>query len=93
MIYKVLTYYDKKLGVYSQPIYVQNITNEEIVEMVSRYVMSCDINNSIFDTDLYLLGEFDDKEALFNLCKKEFLTSFDNLKSLKSRKENVDVVK
>lgn len=87
MIYKVLTYYDKKLGVYSQPIYVQNITNEEIVEMVSRYVMSCDINNSIFDTDLYLLGEFDDKEALFTLSKKEFLTSFDSLKILKTKKE------
>ena len=77
----VLTYWNKKVGFWNKPVFVEGKV-EDIVEGTCRDIVSgrVDPKAHIEELDMYLLGEYDDKTAEFVLKEKpEFLVAFDTL--------------
>lgn len=72
MILKVLSYYDRKLGVYTHPIYVQNEPDTDVIEKFRRMLANPEakIPESYKDFEVYCLGTFDDSYANFDLFDK-----------------------
>lgn len=64
MISKLVAYYDKKLGVYTQPISMADISNEDLIEQTRRMCANPKIPEAYFDYDLYILGSYDDKRGI-----------------------------
>ena len=80
MILKVVSYYDKKLGVYSNPIFLRNDSNEDIQENYRRMLASPKVPAEYRDYDVYILGTYEDKRAEFKLSEKpEYLLSMADL--------------
>lgn len=94
MILKVVAYKDTKLNCFTNPFYLGNISNEEIIETARRMCTNPQLPSVYLEYDLYLLGEFDDKVGKFKVCDPEFLVSMADFKHLAPVKEEekVDVV-
>lgn len=83
---KLVAYYDKKLGVYTQPIAMQDVSVEDMIEQVRRMCANPGIKENLFDNDLYVLGSYDDKLASFELlAKPEFIVSLGDFRYLQER--------
>lgn len=87
MICKVICYKDVKLGVFSHPIFVGNLSKEEIIEDTRRMCANPQMPSVYFDYDVYFLGEFDDKLGTFKTTDPEFLVSIADFKHLRSVEE------
>lgn len=87
----VISYYDKKLGVYSNPAVIQYAANEDIIEQTRRMCANPELPVVYFDYDLYILGSFDDRTGAFDtLPKPEFIVSLGDFRYLREQvKENV----
>ena len=96
MILKICAYKDTKLNVFTNPFYLGNISNEEIIETARRMCANPQLPAVYFDYDLYILGEFDDKTGRFKTEDPEYLVSMADYKHLASKVEEkvekVDVV-
>lgn len=89
MILKMLSYYDKKMNLYTSPITIDNRSNEDLIEMFRRFTCSKEFNPVYLDFDIYCLGTFDDKTASLVLEDKPvYLASFSDFALL--RKEVLD---
>lgn len=90
MILKVVAYFDKKLGVYSNPIFLRNDSNEDIQENYRRMLASSKVPAEYRDYDVYILGSYEDKRAEFKVCEKpEYLLSMADFMSSEEVKEDV----
>lgn len=86
MIMKVVSNYDKKLGIYSAPICVANDSNEDLIEKYRRMCASDQLDVKVFDFDVYVLGTFDDKLGQYDLlAKPEFLVSLGDYRYLQEK--------
>lgn len=91
MILKVVSYFDKKLGVYSNPIFLRNDSNEDIQENYRRMLASPKVPAEYQDFDVYILGTYEDKRAKFELLDQpEYLLS---MADLMIKKETEDVAR
>ena len=89
MILKMLSYYDKKMNLYTSPITIDNRPDEDIIEVYRRFTCSKEFNPSYLDFDIYSLGTFDDKTGRIVLEDKPvYLASFSDFALL--RKEVLD---
>lgn len=85
MILKVVSLYDKKLGVYANPTYVHN-DDEEALKEAYRRMCAGEVPANVFDYDVYVLGTYDDKLGQFILNDKpEFLVSLGDYRYLQEK--------
>lgn len=90
MILKVVSYFDKKLGVYSNPIFLRNDSNEDLQENYRRMLASPKVPEEYRDYDVYILGTYEDKRAKFEILDQpEFLLAMSDFMSQKEVKEDV----
>ena len=83
MMTKLVAYYDKKLGVYTQPISMPDVDAEDLIEQVRRMCANPKAGD-IFDYDLYELGSYDDKRGLITMNEKpDFIVSLGDFRSLR----------
>lgn len=81
----MISYYDKKLGVYSSPSIIAEASDENIVEQTRRMCANPQMPKIYFEYDLYRLGAFDDKTGEFEIENKPvFLCSLDEYRHLAS---------
>lgn len=90
MIMKLISYRDPKLGVFSNPIFEKNITDEEIKESARRMCANAECPKRIFEYDLYVLGTFDDKTGKYETYEPKFLVSLSEFSHLKEVEENAE---
>lgn len=89
MISKLVAYYDKKLGVYTQPISMPNTSNEDLIEQTRRMCANPKVPDAYFDYELYCLGSYDDKRAeLIILDKPEFIVSLADFRIYKEEAQH-----
>lgn len=85
MILKVVSLYDKKLGVYANPTYVHDDDDDSLKEAYRR-MCAGDVPANVFDYDVYVLGTYDDKLGQFILNDKpEFLVSLGDYRYLQEK--------
>lgn len=83
-------YYDKKLGVYTNPMFDRESSDENLIEMTRRMCANPEIPRSFFDYDLYRLGIFDDKDGSFDILEKPvYLCSLGDFAHLVSKESEV----
>lgn len=91
MIFSVVAYKDTKLNVFSQPVFITaDLNRDDLIETFRRMCASPETPSSYFELDVYLLGTFDDKTAIFNVASPEYLCSLGDFKHLKA--ETTEVV-
>ena len=84
MIMKLVAYYDKKLGVYTAPISMNDFAVEDLIEQTRRLCANPKVPENYFDMDLYILGTFDDKlGSIVVNSKPEFVVSLNDFRYLK----------
>lgn len=80
---KMLCYKDNKLGIFTQPVFIDGSqSQEDIVEMTRRMCASGTLPSYYFEYDLYEVGLFDDKICEFKTNSPEFLVSLSDFKHL-----------
>ena len=90
---RVLAYKDTKLNVFTNPFYVADASNEDVIENTRRMCANPSMPVSYFEYDLYSLGSYDDKLGKFDVSEPEFLVSLGDYKHLAAEKvDKVDVV-
>lgn len=93
MIMKMLAYKDTKLNVFTQPFFIDGEReNSDLIEITRRMCANPEVPSVYFQYDLYLLGTYDDKLAVFNTTAPEYLCSLGDYKHLAEKEEKVDVV-
>lgn len=79
----LLSYYDKKLGVYSAPTTIQDKDDDVIIEETRRMCANPQMPKIYFEYDLYKVGSFDDKVGVIEkLDKPVFLVSLSDFRHL-----------
>ena len=90
---RVVAYKDTKLNVFTNPFFVGDVSNEDLIENTRRMCANPSMPKTYFEYDLYLLGSYDDKTGHFDTSEPEFLVSLGDYKHLATEKvEKVDVV-
>lgn len=90
---KLISMYDKKLGVYSNPSYERDVSNEDLIEGYRRMCANPKLPVGYFDFDVYILGYYDDKTGEFDTHKPEFLVALGDFRHLAAVKEEKQDVK
>ena len=81
----LLSYFDKKLGVYSTPHAVHDVEDDVIIEEIRRMCANPKLPKVYLEYDLYRIGDFDDKTGEIKVCEKPvFLVSLNDFRSLAS---------
>lgn len=91
---KIVAYKDNKLNVFTNPFFLGNSSNEDIIENTRRMCANPKLPKVYYDYDLYCLGEYDDKTGHFDTKDPEFLVSLGDFRHLEAidEVEKVDVV-
>lgn len=88
----MLSYFDKKLGVYSSPATIQEKADDVIIEETRRMCANPQMPKVYFEYDLYKVGVFDDKVGEIKAFEKPvFLVSLNDFIHLASEGEKEDV--
>ena len=86
MIMKLIGYFDKKLGVYSSPISMNDFDTEDLIEQTRRMCANPKVPEAYFDYDLYVFGTFDDKRGEIKVFDKpEFVVSLNDFRNLREQ--------
>lgn len=82
---KLVAYFDRKLGVFTQPISMPDVATEDLIEQTRRMCANPKVPEAYFDYELYELGSYDDKRGQIVINEKpEFIVSLSDFRSLRS---------
>ena len=91
----LLSYFDKKLGIYTAPIAIDQQEDNVLIEKMRRMCANPNLPRIYFEYDVYRVGTFDDKVGMVESIQPVYLCSLSDFKHLaaveESEKEDVKV--